>query len=41
MGVRIFRGVDGPHHMGKLFGQKDLEGIERLSFLEKEHIQGK
>lgn len=27
--------------MGKLFGQEDLKGIERLSFLEKEHIRGK
>jgi len=27
--------------MGKIFGREDLKGIERLSFLEKEHIPGK
>ena len=27
--------------MGKIFGQEDLKGIERLLFLEKEHIPEK
>jgi len=41
MSVRIFKAINEQYHMGKLFGREDLKGIERLSFLEREHIQGK
>jgi len=41
MSVKIFKGINEPYHMGNLFGNEALEGIERLSFLEREHIQGK
>jgi hypothetical protein len=41
MSVRIFKGINEPGHMGKPFGHEDLKGIERLSFLEREHIQGR
>jgi hypothetical protein len=41
MSVRIFKGINMPYHMDKLFGHEDLKGIERLSFLEREHIRGK
>ncbi len=41
MGVKIFKGINRPFHMGKIFGREDLKGIERLSFLEKEQIPGK
>jgi|LQYC01.1.fsa_nt_gi mannose-6-phosphate isomerase-like protein (cupin superfamily) len=41
MGVKIFKGINKPFHQGKTFGQEDLKGIERLSFLEKEQIKGK
>jgi hypothetical protein len=41
MGVKIFKGINMPHHMDNLFGHGDLTGIERLSFLEKDRIPGK
>ena len=41
MSVRILSGINEPLHMGRLFGCEDLAGIERLSFLKKEHIEGK
>jgi hypothetical protein len=41
MSIRIFKGINTPYYMGNLFGREDLNGIERLSFLEKEDIQGK
>jgi len=41
MSVRIFKGINKPYHMERLFGQEDLKGIERLSFLGREHIPGK
>jgi len=41
MNIKIFKGVPIPFYMGRLFGHEDIKGIERLLFLEKEHIPGK
>jgi len=41
MSIKIFEGIPSPYYMGKLLGQEDLKGIERIVFLEKDHIPGK
>jgi mannose-6-phosphate isomerase-like protein (cupin superfamily) len=41
MGVKIFKGINKPYHMDKLFGHEDLNGIERLSFLGNDRMPEK
>lgn len=39
MSVKIFNGIKEP--LSKIFGHEDISGLERFSFLEREHIKGK
>ncbi|MCX8011973.1 MAG: hypothetical protein N3A64_02310 [Desulfobacterota bacterium] len=41
MSIKIFKGVLASYHMGKIFGQKELKGIERIVFLENNYLPGK